>query len=64
MGTYWTAKEGMKTFRARIEKRYVWDCPYCQEICESDCEDPESEEWFYCHNCGKDSKCGGIDIIL
>ena len=51
----------MKTFRAGIEEKYVWDCPYCGEVCESDCEDPENEESVECEYCGKLAKCEGTD---
>ena len=51
----------MKTFRAWVEERYVWDCPYCKELCENDCEDPEDEECVCCDHCGKDSECEGTD---
>ena len=47
----------MKTFVARIKERYVWNCPYCHEICDDDCEDPENDEYVTCEHCGKDSVC-------
>ena len=51
----------MKTFRASTEERYVWDCPYCHELCEDDCEDPEDQESVICDHCGKESKCEATD---
>ena len=47
----------MKEFIATIEERYVWKCPYCKELCDSDCEDPEHEDYVECEHCGKMSKC-------
>lgn len=47
----------MKTFIASVEERYVWNCPYCDELCDSDCEDPEDWESVPCEHCGKEAKC-------
>jgi len=47
----------MKTFVATTEERYVWDCPYCNELCEDDSQDPEYEESVECEHCGQVSKC-------
>ena len=47
----------MKTFIATTEERYVWDCPYCGELCENTCEDPEEQEYVICEHCNKKSKC-------
>ena len=47
----------MKTFRASIEERYVWDCPYCDEICEDLYDDPEDQDTVICESCGKEAKC-------
>jgi len=54
-------EETMKTFRAQTEERYVWTCPYCGEICDDDCEDPEDLEFVVCEHCGKEARCEGTD---
>lgn len=51
----------MKTFVAATEERYVWNCPYCNEICDDDCVDPEDEESVFCEHCGEESKCEYTD---
>jgi len=51
----------MKTFVATTEERYVWTCPYCGEICDDECEDPEDSELVTCEHCGKDAKCERTD---
>jgi peptide subunit release factor 1 (eRF1) len=51
----------MKTFRAQVEERYVWDCPYCGEINEDLYEDPADQDFVYCEGCGKEAKCEGTD---
>jgi hypothetical protein len=47
----------MKTFEANTEERYVWNCPYCGDLCDSVCEDPAEEESIFCEHCGKEAKC-------
>ena len=47
----------METFIATTEERYVWDCPYCNEICDDPYDDPEDAEFVTCEHCGKDAKC-------
>ena len=47
----------MKTFIATVEDRYVWDCPYCGEICDDISEDPETYDSVICEHCGEESKC-------
>ena len=32
-------------------------CPYCGEMCDEDCEDPEDQESVLCEHCDKESKC-------
>lgn len=47
----------MKIFEAHTEERYVWNCPYCGEICENECEDPADEESVSCEHCEKEAVC-------
>lgn len=47
----------MKSFTASTEERYIWDCPYCGELCESECDDPADEEDVICDHCGEKSVC-------
>lgn len=47
----------MKTFIATVEERYVWNCPYCGELCTDECQDPEEEESVTCMHCEAESEC-------
>lgn len=47
----------MKKFVATVEERYVWDCPYCGNLCESLCEDPEDVQTVECEHCGEEAMC-------
>jgi hypothetical protein len=47
----------MKTFVASREDRYVWECPYCHEMCSDDGEDPAEQESVICEHCNKESIC-------
>lgn len=47
----------MKTFTATTEERYVWTCPYCDEFCEDDCNDPSDQECVPCEHCGEEASC-------
>ena len=50
----------MKTFRATTEERYVWNCPFCGEICEDVYDDPEGQI-IECEHCGKEAECEATD---
>jgi DNA-directed RNA polymerase subunit RPC12/RpoP len=47
----------MKSFIATTEERYVWNCPYCGELCDDYFVDPEEEESVECEHCGEESWC-------
>ena len=47
----------MKTFKASVEERYIWTCPYCYEFCNDECEDPADYESVICDHCRKAAKC-------
>jgi len=47
----------MKEFTASTEERYVWECPYCGENCDSEFEDPAEAESITCDHCGEEAKC-------
>jgi len=47
----------MKTFIANVEERYVWACPYCDELCEDMYDNPEDSEDVVCEHCGEKAKC-------
>lgn len=51
----------MKTFIASVEERYVWNCPYCNELCSELFDDPEEEDQVQCEHCGEWSKCKRTD---
>ena len=55
--------EEMKTFIAKVEERYVWDCPYCGEACYSEVDDPEVEGTMFCEICGIEAKCEYTDRV-
>jgi hypothetical protein len=47
----------MEPFTASVEERYVWDCPYCGEMCEDFYDDPEEAGEVTCEHCGKSAYC-------
>lgn len=51
----------MKTFVADTEERYVWNCPYCGEICESLYDSPDEQDIVECEHCGKEAKCEYVE---
>jgi len=51
----------MKIFRATTEERFVWNCPYCKEFCDDECDDPSYQDSVICEHCGEESKCDGVD---
>jgi hypothetical protein len=46
----------MKNVIAEIEERYVWECPYCEEMCDDLYDDPENQD-VVCEHCGKTAHC-------
>jgi transcription elongation factor Elf1 len=51
----------MRTFRASTEERYVWECPYCGNLCEDDLDDPSYKDTVTCEHCGQEAECEGTD---
>ncbi len=56
-----TKIKDLKTFVASTEYRYVWECPYCNDMCDDDCEDPSNSETVFCEHCGKEAVCERTD---
>lgn len=50
----------MRTFVARIEHIYAWECPYCGELCE-DHSDPLGKI-VACEHCGEEAECQEVDL--
>ena len=50
----------MRKFIANVEERYIWECPYCGELCEDLYEDPDGEK-FVCEHCDRESRCEGVE---
>jgi hypothetical protein len=46
----------MKTFIAQMISLFIFECPHCGMMHETD-KDPEEEPFFTCDCCEKDSAC-------